>query len=183
MPNVDTSFNRERLKAIFLEKNGIISTIPVEDFDKHFEFEDPVDLGGTQTVIYDTTNNQLDSNRNTIVKVIAKVGSPYFGRKKLLYNRISIGDLPVISVDVDTETTIYQLLNKINEKYGLYLTELDIFNGLVTGSGQTVIDLAFRPTSLIFNDHVYVNLTIDGGDAQTILDPDEIVGGLTAVSE
>lgn len=183
MPNTDISFNKRRLMALFLEKNNLINTIPVDDFDKHFDFEEPVDLGGGMQVLFTDTDNQSALIRNTSVRVIAKVGSPFFGRKKITYNRISVSDIPEIYIDVVDETNVYQLINKINDKYGLFLTEYDILNEAISGTGNIKIELAFKPTSLIFNDHIFVNLTIDGGDAQTSLEPDEVAGGGSANTE
>lgn len=179
MANTDNSFNRERLISLFIKSNSVPGVVDVNTFDDNFTFEDPIDMGSESPVVYSVSpDNGLDKEfRNTEVNVKAKTQSPYFGRKKLKYNRLSGGDLPEIIVTVVAETTIYQVLTKINSKYGLFLTSSDIDDGPIVGPGEVAINLTFKPTSLIFNDHVTVNLTISGGDSATVFGVDDIAGG------
>lgn len=181
MSNTDISFNRDRLIGIFLKVNGLSSSILITEFDDHFYFEDPIELETEPTIsFYKKTPNQARSEKNTKIHVRTKPSSPYFGRKRVKYNRISVADMPEIIVNVVDETTVYELIDKINAKYRLYLTTHDLEDGPVTDTGDVKIDLVFKSTSLIFNDQILINLTIDGGNASTVYGPDDYIGGSNA---
>jgi hypothetical protein len=181
MSNTDLSFNRDRLIGIFLRVNNLSSSILISEFDDHFYFEDPLGLEVDPIIsFYKKTPNKSRLEKNTKIYVRTKPSSPYFGRKRVKYNRISVADIPEIVINIEDETTTHELIEKINAKYRLYLTTHDIQDTPVSGSGDTLIDLVFKPTSLIFNDQVLINLTIDGGDTSTVYGPQDYVGGSNA---
>ena len=152
MLNIDTSFNRERLIGLFLKTNNLLSDISIIDFDKHFYFEEPIIVTG--------------QSFNTKLPVIAKLSSKYFGRKMIKYNRLSLLDLPIITVKQDGESSLYELLPKINTQYGLLLTKADIYNeNLLDGFvGDVTFNLEFKPSSLIFLTDGTVPWVMDTGN-------------------
>lgn len=140
MANIDNSFNRNRLIGLYLKENNLQTTVNVSNFDTHFEFDDPVRI------------NTLPTPKNTKIFVTAKIDSPYFGRKTLRYNRIHDTDLPALTVEKTTETTLYQLIPLINQQYGLFINNQDIEDQDITAepAGPFTPVLVVKPTSLIF---------------------------------
>jgi hypothetical protein len=140
MANIDNSFNRNRLIGLYLKENGLSTLLSIEDFDTHFEFDNPLRL------------DILPTSKNTKIYVTAKITSEYFGRKTMRYNRIHITDIPTITVNKTTENTLYSLLPVINEQYGLFINDEDIEDIDISGvpAGQYSPTLTIKPTSLIF---------------------------------
>lgn len=140
MANTDNSFNRDRLIGLYLKENGLENAVRSEDFDTHFEFDEPIRI------------DTLPTNKNTKIYVTAKISSEYFGRKTLRYNRIHISDLPAITVNKTTENSLYSLLPIINSTYGLVLNTQDIEDADISGvpAGPYTPTLTIKETSLIF---------------------------------
>jgi hypothetical protein len=140
MPNIDIGFNKTKLIDLYINRNGLTGLINRNQFDDNFYFNDPVRQDGVLPT------------HNTYVSVVAKASSAYFGIKRLKYNRIHVTELPTIEVEKETESSVYELLDKINSKYGLYLNEYDIEDEDVSAepSGLIEINLTIKPTSLIF---------------------------------
>lgn len=149
MINTDTSFNRERIIALFLKENQLLLKVPPAKFAEHFYFEDPEVISTTPT------------NRNTKLGVTALASSEYFGRKTIRYNRIHLTDLIDLTVEKSGEETIYELLPKINTIHGTFFTDQDIEDEDITGEpdGDYTPDLIIKVTSLIFYDGPKIVLT------------------------
>lgn len=140
MANIDNSFNRQRLIGLYLKENNLDNVLEIQDFDTHFEFDDPIRL------------DTLPTPKNTKIFVTAKLSSPYFGIKTLRYNRIHLTDLPTITVNKTTETSLYDLLPLINQTYGLVLNNQDIEDQDITAIpvGPFTPTFVIKTTSLIF---------------------------------
>lgn len=149
MANIDNSFNRNRLIGLYLKENGLSNTIRIEDFDTHFEFDDPLRL------------DILPTSRNTKIHVTAKITSEYFGRKTMRYNRIHNTDIPAITVNKTTENTLYDLLPVINQKYGLFINDQDVedidISAVPPGPHSPI--LTIKSTSLIFYSGTKIVIT------------------------
>ena len=91
---------------------------------------------------------------NTQIKLGPKAHSGYYGNRTIYYNRVHVSQLGTITVAKGTATKVSHLLQKINEKYGILITELDIYDALLPdippGETNITLDLNFRPTSIIF---------------------------------
>lgn len=95
--------------------------------------------------------------RNSVVKLAPKAASGYYGTRKVYYNRIHASDLGVISVQRGAATRVSDLLESINEKYGILITVEDIYDALLpVGSGEVSIALDFRPSSFVYYGGTYV---------------------------
>lgn len=90
--------------------------------------------------------------RNTSITIVPVTSSGLYGRRVFHYNRIHISELGTVTVDKGSATTVYQLLAAINDKYGLYLTEDDVYDQILSPvvTGDIDIDLQIKPTSLIW---------------------------------
>ena len=91
---------------------------------------------------------------NTQIKLGPKAHSGYYGNRTIYYNRVHVSQLGTIVVEKGTATRVSHLLQKINDKYGILITELDIYDALLPdippGETNITLDLNFRPTSIIF---------------------------------
>lgn len=166
MSAVDISVNKDRLVALFLKQTGL--PVNFYDFDKHFYFNDP--------------EPSDVPDKNTKIKVIGKPNSKYIGIKVLHYNRIPLSQLGVLTVTREDETDVVQLIPKINNKYGLFLSEYDLEeNPLFPYEvGEISVNVTVKPTSLIFIHDVesVIYLIVDGGSASSTYDePWQIAGG------
>lgn len=166
MPQVDVGVNKDRLVALFLKQTGL--PVSFYDFDNHFYFEDP----GPSTV----------PDKNTKIKIIGKSSSKYIGTRVLYYNRIPLSQLGEIRVTRGSEVSVVDLIPKINNKYGLFLSEHDLVDNPLLGYeiGEFQVNVFIKPTSLIFLDDMeqVIHLIIDGGKADTeFTEPWQIAGG------
>lgn len=107
-----------------------------------FEFGDPTEV------------TMPNPTHNTVITFGPKAHSGYYGIKKVYYNRVHVSDLGVISVTKGNATRVSHLLTKINQKYGILITELDIYDALLpdipAGQDEIEVNLNFRPTSVVF---------------------------------
>lgn len=88
--------------------------------------------------------------RNTHVVITPVTSSGLYGKRIFHYNRIHISELGTVTVEKGSATTVYQLLSAINVKYGLYLTEDDVIDQVLSPiiTGEIEVDLEIKPTSL-----------------------------------
>ncbi len=145
-----------------------------------------IDIGGDgKEVLLDSLNFKLSTNfkledfdfglpaavttpnptHNTVITFGPKAHSGYYGIRKIYYNRVHISELGNISVVKGSATRVSHLLQKINQKYGILITELDIYDAVLPDipQGQTEIEvlLDFRPTSIVFYGGTKINMGLN----------------------
>lgn len=124
---------REILLSMVNDQEGL--NLSLNDF----EFENPV-LASTP-----------DPIRNTVIKMVPKASSGYYGKRTIWYNRIHISDIGIIIVERGTATRVSHLLDKINEKYGIFIAPEDIIDAVLPAPGDTEeIHINFAPNSIVF---------------------------------
>lgn len=170
MSAVDVGVNKDRLVALFLKQTGL--PVSFYDFDNNFYFNDP--------------EPGVVPGKNTKIKVTGKSSSKYIGTRVLHYNRIPLSQLGALRVTRESETNVVELIPKINNKYGLFLSEYDLAaNPLLPYEiGEITLNVEVKPTSLIFlhDTGEVIYLIIDGGLAsETYPEPWQIAGGGGAV--
>jgi len=95
----------------------------------------------------------VSSNKNTSIKIMPEANSGLYGVKTVNYNRLHISTLSSISVLLGNATTTLDLLNAINEKYGVLLNDRDIVSSTLNapqGDGSRTGTLTMSNNSLIF---------------------------------
>ena len=162
-------------------------SLPVELTADNCDFSDP-----------NTIATPSGSIVNTEVTVVPFYTAGYIGKKKFQYRRVELstlfrGVVPVISLWTSagpnaTPFTIYQLLDVLNKKYGLSLTQDDVSDGKFPvgntttpgyiGTRTSVVAVYAKPTSLGFTGSftfrwVYTKRTLDN-----LLQVDDIPGRL-----
>ena len=112
---------------------------------------------------------------NTMIRFGPLAHSGYYGIKKIYYNRIHVTELGIIRVVKGTATRVSHLLGKINEKYGILVTELDIYDAVLpdlpVGQTETEVNFDFRPTSVAFYGGTRIAL---GFNDPGIIDPSAV---------
>ena len=112
---------------------------------------------------------------NTMIKFGPKAHSGYYGTKKIYYNRIHVSELGIIRVEKGTATRVSHLLQKVNQKYGILITELDIFDAILPelqpGQTEIEVDFDFRPTSVVYYGGTKIIL---GTNDPALIDPDSV---------
>ena len=143
MSNADIGFNRQKLINLFLKESQLTEI----NFDENFFFTDPQKV---------ETSGVL---KNTKLPVIAKIDSDFYGVRTLHYNRVHVSLLPVTEIQKEDETTLYSVLYKINQKYGLFLSENVVEDSDITAypNGLFLPRLIFIETSLIFYSGPIIN--------------------------
>lgn len=91
---------------------------------------------------------------NSKIKLGPKAHTGYYGFRTVYYNRIHVSELGPIRVSYDNENYLTQLLDKINNKYGVMIKASDIYEKILTAptppETEISIELEFRPESIIF---------------------------------
>lgn len=99
---------------------------------------------------------------NTKVALGPKAGTGYYGVRSVFYNRIHASQLGNVIVPYAGEMYITQVIDKINEKYGIQIKQSDIYDAVIPapapGHNQVQVTLQFRPESIIFYDGVQVQI-------------------------
>lgn len=92
------------------------------------------------------------TNYNTVIRLYPRLGSRYYGSPRLFYDRIHVSMLGTIVVDKGSATKVHDLLNRINEKYSISITEEDVVNETLDPftNGNIVVNLKIEPTSVMF---------------------------------
>lgn len=166
MSAVDVGVNKDRLVALFLKQTSL--PVSFYDFDNNFYFNDP--------------EPSVVPGKNTKIKVTGKSSSRFIGTRVLHYNRIPLSELGTLRVTRETENSVFDLIPKINKKYGLFLSEYDLEDNplLSYEVDEFPVSVRIKPTSLIFLDDLdqLIYLIIDGGKADTqYTEPWQIAGG------
>lgn len=94
------------------------------------------------------------TEHNTVVRIYPKLGTKYYGSPRLYYDRIHISLLGVISVEKGIATTVWEVIDQINEKYNVGITTEDVLNDTLpaTTTGMVVVNLNVNPDSITFYD-------------------------------
>lgn len=112
---------RDILAGLYARKTGKV--LPVYDM----VFDEPVV----------NTSDQYEGN--TILVATHLLGSGYFGKKTLVYDRIDLALLiPEFPIELE-QTTLYDNLAVISEQFGIELTEDDVLDAPVTSTSVTLI--------------------------------------------
>lgn len=115
------------------------TSLTVQQFESNFNVGLPQRLDDPQ------------GDRNTLIVITPRLQSVYIGNFNLKYNRIHIGELPEIVIDRPLDAThIYDVIDIINDKYGLNLTQNDVLNNTLTGVDSTPIVLEVSPMSIVY---------------------------------
>lgn len=91
--------------------------------------------------------------KNTKIYFGPKLDSGHAGVRKVFYNRIHTSEFKDIRVDYDGESTLVQLLPKINEQLGLLIVPEEILDKPITppsGDQQVLVQLEFKPESIMY---------------------------------
>ena len=149
-----TGDGKELLLAAINRKTGRNYTL------RDFEFGEPT-----------TITNVPTPTHNTSIKFGPKLDSGYYGVRTIFYNRIHASDLGSIIVPYDGETRLHQLLDKINEKYGILITQDDVEDVVMQGvvGSQVSVPLAFKPASLIYYSSTQIQLGTNDPTGDTSL--------------
>lgn len=136
MPIVDSN-----VKLIFASLSKVETrNLTVEDYQKHFNLSAPEKI---TTIL---------PRKNTVILLIPKIESPYFGIKKIMYDRIHVSELGNIFVTRTTENTTHDFLDRINKNLSINLNTFDIINEPLTNTGSFQLELKINPESLVFYD-------------------------------
>ena len=89
---------------------------------------------------------------NTLVTISPKTHVMAIGNCKVAYNRVHVSRLGVISVDRGDAVTMHDLLQKIQDKYDLVLTQEDVEDTVIDPflQGTIVLSIQFKPTSVMY---------------------------------
>lgn len=90
--------------------------------------------------------------RNTKVRLFPKMTSEYFGSRLFWYNRIHVSEISPIAVNKGTANSYWDLIDEINETYGLFLSTDDIVDTPIPPeqTGLIYLTLDINPNSLMF---------------------------------
>lgn len=92
--------------------------------------------------------------RNTKVVLAPYASTGRYGARSIFYNRIHSSELPTFIVPWEGERYISEILPKINNRYGIYLTMDDVNDGAVptpsVGQNNVTINVEFKPGSFVF---------------------------------
>lgn len=129
---------RKTLLSVIERENGI--TLGLDDYD----FSDPVPA---------TPPEGSDASFNTRISLIANnVAAPYAGEIDLYYNRLDLNDLgSMVELYIQSPVfdTTHDILDSLNRRFGLNLTEDDIvLKDTVDMGGYRVAELEATETSL-----------------------------------
>lgn len=103
-------------------------------------------------------NTDATKNRNTKVTVTFKSEYGNYGVKEIFYNRIHIGDLPVLTVVRGSATTYHELIPVLNSTYNLNLTTADLDNGALPSLTTNVtITLPVADNSYLYYDSAAIS--------------------------
>lgn len=114
---------------------------------------------GLEDIEFDTpVKLTAPTNYNTVIRLYPRLGSRYYGSPRLFYDRIHVSYLGTIVVPKGMAVRTHDLLNAINEKYSINLTEEDVENDLLDpfSNGNIVVSLRIKPTSVMFYDGAIV---------------------------
>ena len=114
---------------------------------------------GLEDIEFDTpVKLTAPTNYNTVIRLYPRLGSRYYGSPRLFYDRIHVSYLGTIVVPKGMAVRTHDLLNAINEKYSINLTEEDVENDLLDpfSSGNIIVSLRIKPTSVMFYDGAIV---------------------------
>lgn len=126
-----------------------------------FDFGEPVEV---------TTPSPT---HNTMIPFGPKLTSGAIGVRRVFYNRVHAAELGNIIVPWSNELFIKDLLPKINEKYGVLITEDDIIDNVVPSPapGQTnvQVNLVFSPTSVVFYSSAQIQVGLNDPTGDTVV--------------
>jgi hypothetical protein len=109
---------------------------------------DDFDFGTPEPVILP------DPTHNSKIKLGPKAHTGYYGFRTIYYNRIHVSELGPIKVPYDGENYLTQVLDKINNKYGILIKPTDIYEQVLTPpvppETNVNVELNFKPDSLVF---------------------------------
>lgn len=107
---------------------------------------------GAVTLGYPSVNNSLPNGRNATVTLTAHPISRYTGETDFHYTRIAISDkLAAVasSIVISGETSVHQLIPKLNTAAGIVFSEDDLVDSAI-GGGATSTTLTVASTSYFF---------------------------------
>ena len=89
---------------------------------------------------------------NSSVRLFPKLGTPFNGSPKIYYDRVHINYLGTIVIDKGSAIRLYELLDAINEKYNINISEDDVENEILTPTvhGEILINFQVKPTSVTY---------------------------------
>lgn len=129
-----------------------------------YVFSEPFALMGQDAVVAverDENNQPITIVRNTRIFLTPKASTGYYGPRVIYYDRVHLSDLGAITLIKGDTTTIYGAITKINQKYGLGITQDDIEDGPLPEAnedGVVGLTLTFKPTSVIFYGSTKIDL-------------------------
>lgn len=96
----------------------------------------------------------LNTNFNTTVRIYPNLGTRYYGSPRLNYDRIHVSYLGSISVPKGAAVRVHDLLDTINDKYNINLSEEDVENDLLDPivNGEITVTLRIKQESVMFYD-------------------------------
>lgn len=97
-------------------------------------------------------NVEASPIRNTKVTAHFLGTKGFYGKKLIVYNRIHIDELPVLTVLRGLATTYYELIPVLNSTYNLRLSMDDIIDGPLPDivSEEIVVTIPFSPNSYLY---------------------------------
>ena len=100
----------------------------------------------------------VDSTRNTKVILRPKVETGFYGKITIFYNRIDLSTLNyAMTVTVDGELLLSELVPQLNDRYGLRLRQSDIVDVQLPSSGS--VNLMTSSGSLLFTGLAILNIS------------------------
>jgi hypothetical protein len=113
----------------------------------------------------------VGENRNTTLDIFANEGSGYAGAVNVRYNRVSLSVVPgnrSRNFDVGNALSLRDLVARINERYGIRLTQRDYVNvaiPVMQPGERTAITLQAGADSLVYQGNTVLTLVSDIGNA------------------
>lgn len=92
------------------------------------------------------------TNFNTTINLWPNLGTRYYGSPKLNYDRVHVSLLGTIVVPKGQATRVHDLLDAINEKYNINLTDEDVENDTLDPftNGDITVNLRIKEDSVMF---------------------------------
>lgn len=110
---------------------------------------------------------------NTVVRFGPKLTSKYYGVSRIYYSRIHASELQNVVVPFNGQARVSDLLDAINEKYGILITVDDIVDNVLPalppGSNNVQVNLVFSAKSLIFYSGTPIQLGLNDPTGDTIV--------------